>query len=293
MPYEHLRFSREISLTDRHRHRDRHRRFRPEDPRAFGESLRLSLASAHQRAVEEDVGGFDERTLIKIQLREGETVPDLNRIPGVELLSQENEYVVLAFATQGGLQEFESRLTNLVREGRTTRAELFYALKSFDHWTSDDRQGFALQQQGFPGSPTFVLDIELWPQDRPSNRDAILNAFLEWIREQGIERLDDLRQPSLIMVRVRCNREQADNLLHHRDIRTVDLPPRNGISIEILRTNIHQIEAPEAPPVDAPAIAVLDSGLTSGHPLLKSAIGDAQGYLAPHRHPHDEPPKFT
>jgi len=292
MPNEHLRFSREISLTDRHRRPDRHRRFRPDDPRAFGESLRQSLTSARQRAVEEDVGGFDERTLIKIQLREGETLPDLNLIPGVELLSQEKEFVVLAFATQEGLQEFESRLTNLVQEGRTTRAGLLYALQNFDHWTSDDRQGFALRQQGFPGSPIFVLDIELWPQDRPDKRDAILNAFLEWIIGQGIERLDDLKQPSLIMVRVSCSREQADILLHHRDIRTVDLPPRAGISIEILRTSIHQIEAPDSPPVDAPPIAVLDSGLTSGHPLLASAIGDAQGYLAPNRHPHDEPPKW-
>ena len=292
MPYEHLRFSREISLTDRHRRQDKRPRFRPENPRAFGESLRLSLTSALQRAEREDVGGFDDRTLIKIQLREGETVPDLNRIPGVELLSQENKFVVLAFATQEGLTGFESRLTSLVREGRTTRAELLYALEGFDHWTSDDRQGSALRQHGFPRSPTFVLDIELWPQDRSDRRDAILNAFLGWIREQAIERLDDLKQPSLIMVRVRCNWEQADKLLLHRDVRTIDLPPRAGISIEILRTSLDQIRSPDAPPADAPAIAVLDSGLTSGHPLLAPAVGDAQGYLAPHRHPHDESPNW-
>ena len=292
MSYEHLRFLRETSLTDRHRRQDKRPRFRPENPGAFGESLRLSLTSACQRADQEDVGGFDDRTLIKIQLREGESVPDLNLIPGVELLSQENKLVVLAFASQEGRTEFESRLTNLVREGKTTRAELLYALQSFDHWTSDDRLGSALRQQGFPESPTFVLDIELWPQDRPDRRDAILNAFLGWIREQGIERLDDLKQPSLIMVRMRCNREQADKLLRHRDIRTVDLPPRGGISIEILRTSVDQIVSPDAPPADAPAIAVLDSGLTSGHPLLTSAVGDAQGYLAPHRHPHDEPPSW-
>lgn len=293
MPYEHLRFNREIPLTERHRRQDKRRRFRPADPRAFGAALGASLAGARQRAEEQDVGGFDDRRLIKIQLREGATVPDLTAIPGVELVSQEERSVILAFADQAGLAEFESRLSSLARDGKVTRADLFYALQSFDHWTPDDRTGPALRQHGFPEGDTFVLDVELWPQERADRRDAMLAAFIAGMREQGIERLDDLKQPSLVMARVRCNRAQAEDLLlRHRDVRTVDLPPRTGVTVEVLITDINLLPAPPSPPEDAPRIAVLDSGLTTGHPLLASAVGDAQGYLAPHRNAHDAAPRW-
>jgi hypothetical protein len=68
MPYEHLRFGREIPLTDRHRRRRPGVR-PPEDPRRHGEILRRSLDSAFERAIQQDVRGFDDRQLIKILLR--------------------------------------------------------------------------------------------------------------------------------------------------------------------------------------------------------------------------------
>ena len=292
MPYEHLRFSREIPLTDRHRRR--HPGVRPPaDPRHHGEILHRSLEQAFDRAMQEDVDGFDDRLLIKIQLREGATVPDLNAIPGVEIVSQEDKSVVLAFADQAGRAEFESRLSTLAREGKATRVDLLYALQSFDHWTPDDRTGPALRQHGFPAGDTFILDVELWPQERADKRDAMLTAFLAGMNEHRIERLDDLKQPSLVMARLRCNRVQAEDLLlRHRDVRTVDLPPRTGVVVEVLMTDINLLPAPPPPPEGSPQIAVLDSGLTTGHPLLGPAVGDAQGYLAPHRNAHDMAPKW-
>lgn len=293
MPYEHLKFSRETPLTERHRRQDRRPRFRPEDPRAYGYALRQGFEEARQRAAAEDLGGYDDRILFKVHLREDASLPALQEIPGVELVSQEDKSVVLAFADQAGLNEFESRLTNLAREGTATRADLLYALQSFDHWTPDDRKGPALRLHGFPDTVTFIVDIELWPLERTDKRNAMFTAFLGWLREQGIEKLDDLLQPSLIMARVRCSRNHAEELLlHHRDVRTVDLPPRAGVALEVLVTDVNQIPPPPSPPEGAPAIGVLDAGLTTGHPLLASAVGDAQGYLAPHRHPYDQSPHW-
>lgn len=293
MSYEHLKFSRESTLTDRHKKQDKRPRFRPDDPRAYGVTLRLAFDSARQRAAAEDVNGYDDRILFKVQLREGATVPALGDIPGVELVSQEAKSVVLAFADRNGLAEFESRLSTLARDGKATRADLLYALQGFDHWTPEDRKGAALQQLGFPSTDAFILDIELWPLERPDRRNAMLTAFLTWLRDHGIEKLDDLRQPSLVMARVRCTREQATVLLlHHRDVRTVDLPPRTGVAVEVLVADISQFPPPPPPPENAPAIAVLDAGLVSNHPLLATAVGDAQGYLAPDRRPHDRPPHW-
>ncbi len=292
MAYEHLTFSRETPLHDRHKKADKRPRFRPADPRAFGSGLRQSFEAA-KRLIDEDLGGYDDRTLFKVQLRDDATVPDLWRIPGVELVSQEDKTVVLAFANRGGLAQFESRLSSLARNGTATRAEILYALQGFDHWTAEDRMGGALRQLGFPEAQTFVLDVELWPLERADQRNAMLTAFIAGLRQHGIEKLDGLNQPSLVMVRVRCTQVQAESrLLRHRDVRLVDLPPRAGITVEVLLTDINRIPEPAQPADGAPAIAVLDSGLASAHPLLAGSVGDAQGYLAPARQPHDNPPHW-
>lgn len=287
MAYEHLRLEREAPATERHPRS--HPGVRPPaDPRAHGAALAQRLGQARQRAIEEDVGGFDDRKLLKIRLRAGDkSVPAFDAIPGVEIVSQEDESIVLAFATDDGLSEFESRLATLARDGVVTRKDLLYVIEDFGHWTREDRTGAALREQGFPATQTFMLDVELWPQERQDKRQAMLDAFLDWLRAQGIERLDDIRQPSLVMVRVRCNRAQAEQILHHRDVRTVDLPPRLGVAVQLLHTDINQFPLIDPPSDNAPAIAVLDSGLTRSHALLGVAVGDAQGYLAPHRSADD------
>jgi Subtilase family len=282
MSYDHLRISREIPQPERHRRVIKKPLIPPPmEPKIFGSNLLSRFARSRERFGVENENGFDDRKLIKIRLIDGVGVlPKFDQIEGVEILSQEDKTIVLAFATEQGMQEFESRLSTLAREGTVTRKELLFAIADFESWTPEDRTGVALREQGVPISDTFVLDAELWPQERTDLRQAEMAAFKVWLDANQIERLDDVAQPSLMMVRVRCNRTQADALLRHRDVRMVDLPPRLGISVQLLTTDANGIPAPPAPDAAAPAVAVLDSGLTPGHPMLGQAVGDAQGYVA-------------
>jgi len=202
MDYQHLRLRREADITERHRKQDKRPRFAPPDPRRFGRELASRFERAKRR-LEEDLPGYDDRRLIKIRIRAGETLPGFARIPGIELVSQEQKSIVLAFVTDKGVAEFESRLATLAREGSVTRKELLYAIEDFDHWTPDERTGNALREQGFPDETTFVLDVELWPQERPDRRRAMLERFKAWLAQAGMVHLDSLLQPSLVMVR-RC-----------------------------------------------------------------------------------------
>ncbi len=107
MPYDHLRLGREEPLTDRHRRQDKRPRFKPDDPRGFGAILRERFRDANERNAQADIGGFDSRRLLKIQLRAGEKLlPQFDAIPGIEIVSQEAETIVLAFATDEGLANF-------------------------------------------------------------------------------------------------------------------------------------------------------------------------------------------
>jgi len=226
--------------------------------------------------------------LIKLELSTPLDPAELQRLSReIEIVSQEDKTVILAFATEGALAAFEERMTTLAEGRQPTYRHVLFALKGFDRWTEEDRQGWALRQEGWPAASPFILDVELWPISNPGERDRSWQTFEAWLQEQGIEKLDAVKQAHLLLYRIRVNRLQADLLLHHRDIRLVDLPARYGLEVNVLQTDIQDLARVPAPPANAPGIAVLDSGLATGHPLLGPAVGDAQSYI-PELGPEDQ-----
>lgn len=242
--------------------------------------MRQRLQVAREQAAR-DIGGFDERRLIKLELSTPLDPTELQRISReIEIVSQEEKTVVLAFATDAALAAFEARLTTLAEGGQPTYRHILFALRGFDRWTEEDRRGWALRQEGWPVQSPFALDIELWPVSSPVERDRSWQAFEAWLREQEIEKLDAVKQAHLLLYRIRVNREHTELLLRHRDVRLVDLPARYGLAITALQADIQDLPPVPAPPANAPGIVVLDSGLTTGHPLLAPAVGDAQSFIA-------------
>lgn len=287
MAYEHIQITRDEPVRERHPRPYFPPNLRPDDPRGFGQRLSVSLATAKEQIQEADTGGFDSRLLLKVNLRDGAPLPELEAIGGISIVSQEDKTVVLAFATVEGLAEFEARLATLSQSGNVTRKDILFSIERFERWTPDNRTGKALRSQGFPNRAAFVLDVELWPLESRQYRAQSLESFEQWARQQNLEVLDRLNQPSLVLVRVRSTQAQAGLILNHRDVRTVDLPPSVGISLQLLQADVNQFPDVPRPPEDAPRLAVLDSGITQGHPLLSPAIGDAQGFVVPHRDASD------
>jgi hypothetical protein len=289
MEYEHLPLPAEPDRTERHRPPGFPRVSIPSDKRAFGAALGRKLQVARER-LDQDISGYDERRVLKIRLRDGEALPDLEAIPGIEILSQESKELVLTCASSAGLETLESRLATLAQDGQVTRQQVLYALEDFDRWTPDDRTGRALGTQGYPDTEPFMLDAELWPEEHADRRRDKLENFGSWLQQVQIERLDTLNQPSLVMVRLRCTKAQAERLLlNHRDVRTLDLPPRYGLSINSLLTDLNAIEPLQPPPQNAPVLTILDSGITGEHPLLKPALVEAAGFLNPSTDVTDAP----
>ncbi len=203
----------------------------------------------------------------------------------MEVVSQEEDHLVLYFATDDALETFEAKLSSLSRDEPVTRKELLYALRDIDHWSEDDRTGWSLRQHGLPPAESVVLDVELWPVGGP--QAPALTTFIAWLQQRGGTVLDKVQKAYLTMSRIRCDQAVAAELLRYRDVRTVDLPPRLALSQGILRADVQEIPRIEGPFPDAPGIVVLDSGLASGHPLLAAAVGDSQSFL-PGRSAADE-----
>jgi len=71
MPYEHIKISRDEPIRERHPRTYIPPNIRPADIPAFVTNIRASLAQAKQQSLTEDVGGFDTRLLLKVNVREG------------------------------------------------------------------------------------------------------------------------------------------------------------------------------------------------------------------------------
>ncbi len=265
----------------------------PDDTAAHGKKLRQELSKATIEAGE-DEGGFDERRLFRFTVEEGFSPDELTKIASpdfrdqIEVVSQEGKEIVVAFISNAALESFEALLTTLAGGEIPKNKQVFYALQGMSGWKPSDRMGWALKREGFPEEESFLLDVELWPmEDNPEEREALRHSFEMWLSEHEISWLDSVKQPGLTLYRVRCGREQAESLLHYRDVRTVDLPPRFGIDLRLQSTDISNLGEVPHPPENAPGITVLDSGLVTGHPLIDPAVGEAESFL-PGKDPADE-----
>ena len=275
--HPHLELMREEPITERRPRQFGATRPEPENFREHASSLRERLQDT-RLALREEVPGYDDRRLIKITLTEKVQADEVaNAARGIEVISQEDGTLVLAFATDAQLDDFEMRLATLAGGGSVTYPNLMHALEDLDRWTPEDRKGWALRQNGFPDEASFLLDVELWPLDR--NIDGARRTFENWLADNEGEQLDAVRKPYLTLYRVRCDGNLAEALLQYRDVRTVDLPPDVSMDFSLLQADVEQFGEVPAPPDDAPSVVVLDTGLAAGHPMLAPAVGDAETFL--------------
>lgn len=277
--YPHLPLQREDPVTEKRAGQPP--RFKQlDDPASHGRFLQQRIEQAKIQA-DTDQGGFDERRLFRFTVEKGFDPDSLRNISSeIEFVSQEGEQIIVAFVSNAALESFEARLASLAAGEQVQYKQVLYALQGIDGWGPEDRKGWALRREGLPEATPFLLDIELWPlEDRQDERTRLWQTFEIWLTEHGIEKLDSVKHSGLTLYRVRCDHSHAERLLHHRDVRTVDLPPRYGLQLQLFQTDIQNLPEVQPPPENAPGIVILDSGLTTGHPLLASAVGDAQSYL--------------
>lgn len=207
----------------------------------------------------------------------------LLRKHGVEFISQESQQVCVVFADEQGLAVFADHIQRLGLEGANlSYKQILEALDGIGNWTEQDRMSWAVQHKGFPSDESFKLDIELWPVKiaHHPERTQLCAQFEQWLADQQITRLDKVNLDSLLMYRVQVTLNQASQLLNHQDVRLVDLIPESGISYSQLSRDINEIPTDvPAPHPQAAKVCVLDSGINTNHPLLRTAIAESESFV--------------
>lgn len=189
--------------------------------------------------------------------------------------SPDNKGFWISLAEDENLEEIIRRLKEYGAKGKYTE---FNAIESFEPIPPEDKIGEQLKEKPLQDKEETYLDIEIWRMD-----DERLKKFLGDKNKPGFERFiesnggkvtDRIITENLCLLRVKVNKTLFDKIIKLREVSRIDRPPKPYITWQILSTPLEELKTGESPPKDATAIAILDSGILSNHPLLEKAVGD-------------------
>lgn len=279
--FEHLRIERAPFENDRRTREYKIPRYPRGDLRGHGQRLADALNNSFQNA-RKQLTSRPGNFVLKIRYTGLLQINHLQK-HGVEFVSHEDNQLCVVFADEAGLAKFAGHLQKLgIDDAELTYKQILEAIEGIDNWTAEDRSSWAITQFGLPQEESFILDVELWPVRVAHHPDrlTICEAFERWLVETQIQSVDKINLDSLLMYRLRVNVNQANMLLNHGDVRLVDLPPTSGIQYSQLHCDIENLpEGIPSPPANAARICILDSGITSNHPLIAPAMAESADFI--------------
>jgi subtilisin family serine protease len=279
--YKHLFIKKEILRNERRTAGSRQPPIKRDDFPSHCQKLKQDLSNSYQRAKAQPSHPEGEY-ILKFKYSGSLAFKDLEQ-HGVKFISHEDKEVCVVFSNDDGMAKFSDHLQRLVLDDSDiTYKRIVEALDGIENWTAEDRKSWAIQNKGLPTTKIFKLDIELWPINTSNHpeRTQYCNSFEKWLTEMQIRRIDRINQDSLLMYRIEANHLQAEKLLNHRDIRLIDLIPQTGISYQQLNVDIDEIPINlPTPGENAARVCILDSGINSNHPLLKTAVAESESYV--------------
>ncbi len=122
------------------------------------------------------------------------------------------------------------------------------------------------------------LDIEFWPTGIEDIRE-FLNGLKEYYAgNDDFIILDEFITKNIAKIRVKAGIEEINHVLELKRVFRIDRPSKPAINIfELMRRDIEDFDITE-PPENSVGILIVDSGITSGHPLLRECVGYEENY---------------
>jgi hypothetical protein len=203
---------------------------------------------------------------------------------GLTVLGHDENDSVVLFASDADLTAFRARLAAYsegVPEGQVNPhyAALIACIEEFGPLSPRDRIGGALRDEGyeevesFGADAQFTLDVELWEVGTQEERGTQTDALNVQVTRRGGEITDRYIGVTFTALRIMGNGQLIQWLLSLPIVRVIDLPPQVDTDFtELLDTRIRDLSVIENPDTDAPLVAVLDSGVNEGHPLLAPVV---------------------
>jgi hypothetical protein len=232
--------------------------------------------------------GINPDLILRIKLNKSSGVDEENwERCGLTLLSADQDKTLVLFSSDTDLANFKQRLIDYIGGPPTGQkaaphSQIFACIDEIGTVRPEDRIGRLLRQRGinspidFTQNGEFTLDVELWDLGTRDLRLSKLNEVINFVRSRGGAVTDKYLGESLILLRLRCLGLLVRDILAIDAVALVDFPPASSLAVsQAMDLGIEDFPEVPSPGDDAPIVAVLDTGVVSGHPLLAPAISEA------------------
>ncbi len=182
---------------------------------------------------------------------------------------------------------------------KTTQWDVFEYIEAdqLRSWSRADRIGPRLAAEiGVDGERIdpgriYALDVELWHPgfaELARQKMAELDALINDSRTER-ERLSDRFVGDLLAIaRVSVSGVKLDRLLNTPIIAEAELPEQPVFdAVAAAQVTPRDFPAPPPPPENGPRVCIIDSGITSNHPLLRANVGGEEAVLPATDNPTD------
>ncbi|RLB05359.1 MAG: hypothetical protein DRG83_02835 [Deltaproteobacteria bacterium] len=177
----------------------------------------------------------------------------------------------ITLAEDENLKEIEKSLREYAERGKYVFINAIDKL--FESIPPEEKIGEQLMDNPLQDGEEAYLDIEIWRME-DERLNKFLDGFKKLILAQGGRITDKFITENLCLLRVKIDKSTFEEIVRLREISRIDRPPKPYITYKMLSIPLEEFEVGGPPPDHASAIAVLDSGILSNHPLLAKAVGD-------------------
>ncbi|NIA09665.1 MAG: S8 family serine peptidase [Nitrospiraceae bacterium] len=201
---------------------------------------------------------------------------------GLKVLSVDYKDAVVVFAADDHLTEFKNVIKQHAgfKEGnKYTFIDTFEEIHKIE---PEDKVGIRLKKEPLKDEEIAILDIGLWHLGKEHKGQMLSwrDNIDEILKDNGGGITDFYLGRAFFIIRAKVPSSLSNYILKLGQVAKVDRPPKTTIDLaKLKRISLDDIGEISPPEDDAPGILIIDSGVMSGHPLLETAIGDAQSYL--------------
>lgn len=197
---------------------------------------------------------------------------------GLHVLERDPERTIVVFPDDESLAELRRRMEEYagLQEGGHQYSYLS-AIDEIGQLGPDDRTGRRLKESPLGEGEIASLDVELFHTGDAERCRDMVKEVRGLVESRGLSVTDSWTGDSMILLRARLNVDALSLLLMVDYVREVERRPEPSFEMDSIRTlDVDDVDVADILTRDTPGILVVDSGITSGHPLLRMAVGDAQ-----------------
>ena len=217
---------------------------------------------------------FNPRLVFKLEFTQNVYEPRLSealRVAGIQVLAEspnKNGYWIVASVGRD-LEALKKKLSEHGDEGTN---QYLYLINDLVEIPLDEKVGPGLKREPVTDGESAYLDVEIWSM---SNRDALefIDRFDLFISDLGGRLLDTNISNSFCVIRIEIGLSGLEEVLGLPEIALVDRPIKLQAP-QPLDADVGEFGSTGTPSSDAPGILIIDSGILTGHPMLRTAVRD-------------------